>query len=78
MTEPSFADFVLADSIASELEGTCGSLDDALESRGLTITSCPHHVLLMIDSKVVECECCTWWVPTHEVNTDGYCYTCQE
>ncbi len=64
--------------IAEELQGTCGSLDDNLEKRGVDIDLVPAELLDVIDEEVILCETCGWWYESHEVDDDGNCNECTE
>jgi hypothetical protein len=64
--------------IASELQGTCGSLDTALEERGFDIDAVPAALLDTIDEEVMLCETCGWWCDPYEINDDGNCEDCRE
>lgn len=63
--------------LANELEGTCGSLDDALQRQGLTIDEVPTEVMLELDNLVMECGSCGWWCEASEVDEDANCRDCQ-
>ncbi len=64
--------------IASELQGTCGTLDDKFEERGLDIDIIPAELLDIIDEEVMLCHTCGWWCESYEINDDSNCNECAE
>lgn len=64
--------------ICDELQGTCKSLEEALEAIGLEYDSLTIAELQEIDNCVACCDSCGWWVEAGEVDENGYCDDCQE
>jgi hypothetical protein len=64
--------------IAEELQGTCGTLDAALEVHGIDIDSVPVKLLQEIDEITIECPDCGWWCESSEMNEEGVCKDCSE
>ncbi len=59
-----------ARALADELLGTCGEPPDgALDD---------PRVCQELDALVMRCDCCGWWVETHEVDGGGNCDECRE
>ncbi len=59
-----------AQELADELLGTCEPLDDEVID--------DLDLCFALDEIVRQCETCSWWVRTHEVDDDGNCKQCQE
>ncbi len=74
MTEPTIAMMV---EIAEELNGTCGDLNKALESRGIEFNQLSVELLGKLDDEVMDCQVCGWWYETHELNDDQICNDCE-
>lgn len=66
----------LAETLISDLQGTCKSLDDVLEDLGYDIGTVPFEVLQILDNNILRCECCEWWVEISECNEEGVCSDC--
>lgn len=64
--------------IAEELRGTCGTLDKALEERGIDFNNVPVALLDALDAIVMCCDWCGWWVESEEINEDCKCRECAE
>lgn len=64
--------------IAEELQGTCDSLDDKLEERGVNIGSVPATLLQDLDMEVMLCSACGWWCEPCELDEEGNCNDCSE
>lgn len=58
------------------LLGTCDSLDDAIESLGRNYEDLNQDTFKELDSLVLQCEVCSWWVEAHEIS-DGECVDCR-
>lgn len=73
MTTPTEA----AIKVADHLLGTCGDVGHTLDmydlDPGLALNSTFCYEL---DARVMCCECCGWWVETHEIGEDGECLDC--
>ena len=64
--------------IASDLEGTCQSIDEAFEKRGFEFLETDICLLQRLDDEVFCCETCSWWCPVSEHKEDGKCADCCE
>lgn len=64
--------------ICENLQGTCEDLETAVQAAGLEYDYLTSAEFQEIDSCVVHCECCGWWVDAGEVDENGYCDDCQE
>lgn len=60
---------------ADELIGTCRTFSEAM---GADIEDMPRVWLTEIDTLVMQCDQCGWWVDAHEVNDDQICEECRE
>lgn len=60
------------------LDGTCHRIDKGLEVQGLTtddMTASDWHEL---ESDIMRCESCQWWVEASEIDEEGNCHSCHE
>lgn len=65
--------------VAARLEGTCNSLDEVFEEvTGVHIEDASPEALEWLDSQVMLCDCCGWWVEASEIDDDGNCTDCAE
>lgn len=68
--------------VAERLQGTCGSLDDALqdvfEDDTLSVSDFALPLLYELDNITMECQGCNWWCETHELDDNQICDDCQE
>lgn len=62
------------------LLGTCKSLDEGISEiyedkdfTDLTLNQCT-----ILDDNIMCCECCGWWVNSHEIDENNFCEDCQE
>ncbi|AKE44835.1 hypothetical protein AU106_gp204 [Sinorhizobium phage phiM9] len=71
-----------ADHIASVLEGTCQSLEHALECHGIEDAGDDIEFLRDIDALVFCCEVCSWWAEicesAEEHGSGWICFECYQ
>ncbi len=75
MTEPTTEIMV---EVAEDLRGTCQSLNNVLEERGIDFDSIPIALLETLDAEVMECQVCGWWHESCELNDDQICKDCED
>jgi hypothetical protein len=71
----------LWDEIVDYLEGTCSSLEGALELHGADHLLDYMPFLGYLDSCISMCECCNWWVESEEIediNGTAMCRDCAQ
>lgn len=64
--------------VADRLNGTCGSLDSALQDEfgeDVELLDFDQQLLEELDDITMECEGCGWWVDAGEID-DGMCQEC--
>lgn len=70
------------DEIASELQGSCHSLNEVLERNNMEGADNDAEFCASLDSLVFCCECCNWWCEVSEMADDGgaqgICFDCVE
>lgn len=64
--------------IAGDLHGTARDLDTVLEEHGVSFNQMTVQEALQLDSIVMLCDGCGWWVESEEVNEDSFCEDCQD
>lgn len=66
--------------VSEELNGTCNSLDEVLQSLfGIDSTQVPTELLTELDGEVFCCEACGWWCETNELeDEDHICRDCRD
>lgn len=69
--------------IINDLNGTTGTLDDAVESNypGMVWQDLTDEDHTAIDNEIFNCEQCGWWCETHETNDSpmgDICNDCNE
>lgn len=70
------------DEIASELQGSCLSLNEVLERNDMDGADGDLDFCASLDSIVFCCESCNWWCEVSEMSDDGdsqgICFDCVE
>lgn len=61
--------------ICSDLEGTCKDINDVLPD-GLTLEDLTPQQCAELDSNVLCCAACGWWVPSDEIVENDICDEC--
>ena len=64
--------------VAESLEGTCNSLDKVVGERMGVGKSIPDRFYTYLDELVSQCGCCDIWHHKEEINSDGFCGSCEE
>jgi len=64
------------DKLCIELEGTSDDLESLIEDQGLLYESVSIDEFQYIDSKVMCCDTCGFWVPTSQVDDRSVCNDC--
>lgn len=67
--------------IADEIQGTSRNIDDLVEEHfgdGVQLIDLDIQLLELLDDQVMECQGCSWWCETGELNDDQVCSDCDE
>ena len=64
--------------VAADLQGTAQDLDTVLEDHGLTFAALTVREARQLDSIVMLCDGCGWWVEADEVDEDSFCGDCRD
>ena len=76
--------YEIAGKIISELQGTCNSLEDGIQSvmgEDKNSNNIPIEILEFIDMEIFLCETCGWWYEICERNLncdDNICDDCDD
>ncbi len=72
----------LMDEILDDLQGTCQSLEDVLDSHNMELDDLSMKDLGYIDDSIFVCDCCGWWYELGEINPEienaVVCMNCEE
>ncbi|MFG6080408.1 hypothetical protein ACEUZ9_000964 [Paracoccus litorisediminis] len=71
----------LLEEIQSELEGTCTTISEIIEQRGLDIDEDAFEDRLLDGNAIERCKCCEWWFTSTSLEFDpdrngGVCEQC--
>lgn len=72
MNAPAKTVFDRAQEAAANLLGTCNSLESEATEEELN----DSEFCAALDSEVMQCGACGWWVESHEINDEGNCAEC--
>jgi hypothetical protein len=65
------------DEIASYLEGTCKDISDVLPE-GIKLDDLTQDQLFELDSKVLLCDVCGWWMAPEDFYEGNTCQECHD